>query len=134
MRIMNGEIYTCYFAGLGERSGHAVSLSLQQPPKFNLPVARELCPPFGMYWKFLRGRMSQKQFAQIYSNRFGVLDPEEIAAKYEGKILVSWEGYEDKAKTIPKFSHRHLVADWLRKNGYTVVELEPITRKRKILG
>ena len=58
----------------------------------------------------------------------------EIAAKYEGKILVSWEGYEDKAKTIPKFSHRHLVADWLRKNGYTVVELEPITRKRKILG
>ena len=78
--------------------------------------------------------MSQKQFSQIYSNRFGVLDPEEIAAKYEGKILVSWEGYEDKAKTIPKFSHRHLVADWLRKNGYTVVELEPITRKRKILG
>ena len=48
VRIMNGEIYTCYFAGLGGRSGHAVSLTLQQPPKFNLPVARELCPPFGI--------------------------------------------------------------------------------------
>ena len=78
---MRGTIYTCYFAGLGGRLGNAVSITLQQPPKFNLPVARELCPPFGMYWKFMRGLMSQKQLAQIYSNRFGVLDPEEIADK-----------------------------------------------------
>lgn len=60
-------IYTCYFSGLGDRSGRAVSVTLQQPPRFRLPVAEELAPPFGMYWKFLRGRMSVARFSQIYS-------------------------------------------------------------------
>lgn len=127
------KLYTCYFSGLGDRSGRAVSVTFQQPPKFRLPVASELCPPFGMYWKFLRGRMSERQFAQIYSIRFGLLDPKEIAARYEGRILVSWEGYEDKAKTVLKFSHRHLIAEWLRKNGFEVEELYPMARRRHIL-
>ena len=126
-------VYTCYFSGLGNRSDRAVSVTLQQPPRFRLPVARELCPPFGMYWKFLRGRMSHKQFAQIYGMRFDILDPEDIAKRYDGKILVAWEGYEDKMKTIPKFSHRHMIAEWLTKNGFECKELEPMTRRRKIL-
>lgn len=125
-------IYTCYFSGLGPRTGDAVSVTRQQPPMFRLPVARELCPPFGMYWKFLRGRMSQKQFMQIYRMRFDILDPNEIAEKYDGKILTSWEGYEDKMKTIPKFSHRHMIADWLRQRGFEVEELPPAPRRRKI--
>lgn len=126
-------IYTCYFSGLGDRSPRAVSVTVQQPPKFKLPVAKDLAPPFGMYWKMLKGRMSQAQFAQIYRMRFGVLDPAEIAAKYDGKILTSWEGYEDREKTKLKFSHRHLIAEWLKSNGFGCEELEPITRKRKIL-
>lgn len=126
-------IYTCYFSGLGSRSGDAVSVTMQQPPKFRLPVARELCPPFGMYWKFLRGRMSVAQFSQIYSMRFDILNHEEIASRYDGKILTSWEGYEDRDKTIPKFSHRHLIAEWLRKHGHEVRELEPMPRKRSVL-
>ena len=127
------KIYTCYFSGLGPRSVDAVSVTLQQPPGFKLPVARELCPPFGMYWKFLRGRMSVEQFSQIYKIRFGVLDPAEIAERYDGKILTAWEGYEDKEKTKRKFSHRDLIADWLKKNGYEVEELSPMARKRHIL-
>ena len=126
-------IYTCDFSGLGDRSGRAVSVTLQQPPRFRLPVAEELAPPFGMYWKFLRGRMSVAQFSQIYSIRFGMLDVKTVAAKYDGMILTSWEGYEDKQKTVLKFSHRHLIAEWLRKNGFEVKELEPMTRKRRIL-
>ena len=124
-------IYTCYFSGLGDRCGRAVSVTIQQPPLFKLPIARELCPPFGMYWKFLRGRMSKKQFMQIYRGRFDVLDPAEIAEKYDGKILTSWEGYEDKEKTIQKFSHRHMIADWLIKNGFEVKELLPAPKTRK---
>ena len=126
-------VYTCYFSGLGNRSDRAVSVTLQQPPMFKLPVARELCPPFGMYWKFLKGRMSQKQFKQIYGMRFDVLDPADIARRYDGKILVAWEGYEDKMKTIPKFSHRHMIAEWLNRNGFESKELEPMTRRRNIL-
>lgn len=126
-------IYTCYFSGLGDRSGRAVSVTLQQPPRFRLPVAEELAPPLGMYWKFLRGRMSVARFSQIYSIRFGMLDVKAVAAKYDGMILTSWEGYEDKQKTVLKFSHRHLIAEWLRKNGFEVKELEPMTRKRRIL-
>lgn len=126
-----GKIYTCYFSGLGDRSGIAVSVCHQQPPKFRLPVADELAPPFGMYWKFLRGRMSHRQFAQIYKMRFDVLDPDAIAERYAGKILVAWEGYEDNEKTILRFSHRHLIAEWLRRYGYEVEELYPMPRRRK---
>jgi hypothetical protein len=76
--------------------------------------------------------MSQRRFAQIYSMRFSLLDPYEIAAQYDGKILTAWEGYEDKEKTKLKFSHRHLIADWLRSNGIEVCELPPATRRRKV--
>lgn len=124
-------IYTCYFSGLGDRAGRAVSICRQQPPKWKLPVDYDLAPPYGMYWQHLRGKISDRRFAQLYRMRFGVLDPAEIAAKYEGKILTAWEGYADKEKTKLKFSHRHLIADWLRSYGYEVKELEPITRKRR---
>ena len=126
-------IYTCYFSGLGDRSGRAVSVCRQQPPGWRLPVEELLAPPFGMYWKFLRGHMSVAKFAQIYKIRFGMLDPKAIAAKYDGMILTAFEGYEDNERTKLKFSHRHLIAEWLRKNGFEVRELEPMTRKRKVL-
>lgn len=126
-------IFTCYFSGLGPRSGDAVSLCYQQPPGFRLPVAEELAPPSGMYWKLLRRKMSERRFSQIYSIRFGMLDPAEIATKYDGKILVAWEGYDDRDEKILKFSHRHLVAGWLRRNGYEVMELDPVPVKRKVL-
>ena len=90
-------------------------------------------PAIWMYWKFLRGRMSVRQFSQIYRQRFGLLDPKAIAAKYDGQILVAWEGYEDKEKTILKFSHRHLIAEWLRNHGFSCEEIPPMTRRRKVL-
>lgn len=127
------KIYTCYFSGLGDRSGRAISVCRQQPPGFKIPVAYELAPPFGMYWKFLKGRMSERQFSQIYRGRFDILDPQEIAQKYEGKILVSWEGYRDKDKTELRFSHRHMIAEWLRKHGVEVEELAPMSRRRRLL-
>lgn len=133
MRRWSPVVYTCYFSGLGDRYGRAVSVCRQQPPKFRLPVADELCPPFGMYWKFLRGRMSVRQFSQIYRQRFGLLDPDAVASKYDGQILVAWEGYEDKEKTMLKFSHRHLIAEWLRHNGIRCEEIPPMTRRRKVL-
>lgn len=127
------KIYTCYFSGLGDRSGRAVSVCRQQPPGFRLPVDMELSPPLGMLWKFMNGKLSWGRFSQIYRNCLGVLDPEYVANKYSGMILVSWEGYEDKARTVLKNSHRHLIADWLRSNGFECEELQPIPRKKKIL-
>lgn len=41
-------IYTCYFSGLGDRASRAVSVTFQQPPKFKLPIAKALAPPFGI--------------------------------------------------------------------------------------
>ena len=79
----------------------------------------------------MRGKMSQRRFTQLYSMRFSLLDPYEIAAQYDGMILTAWEGYEDKEKTRLKFSHRHLIADWLRSNGIEVRELPPMSKKRK---
>lgn len=124
-------IHTCYFSGLGDRSGRAVSVCIQQPPGWKLPVAELLAPPLGMLWKFMRGRMSERRFSQLYTMRFGLLDPAEIAAQYDGLILTAFEGYEDKARTRLKFSHRHLIADWLRRSGFACEELEPMTRRKK---
>ena len=125
-------IYTCYFSGLGDRSGRAYSICEQQPPKWRLPRIDVLCPPYGMLWKFMRGRMSQRRFAQLYKMRFSLIDPYEIAARYDGMILTAWEGYEDKEKTKLKFSHRHLVAEWLRGFGIEVCELPPECKKRRV--
>ena len=77
--------------------------------------------------------MSDKKFAQLYRMRFGVLDPGEIARKYDGMILTAWEGYEDRNKLIPRMSHRHLIAEWLRENGFQCEELVPMKRKRRVL-
>lgn len=126
-------IYTCYFSGLGDRSGRAVSLCVQQPPGFKIPVAEELAPPPGVLWKLMRHKISERRFTQLYSMRFGILDPQEIAAKYDNMILTAWEGYKDRKKTVFKFSHRHLVAEWLIANGIEVMELAPMPRRRKIL-
>lgn len=119
-------IYTCYFSGLGPRVSRAISVCEQQPPKWRLPVDHDLAPPVGMYWKHLRGLISDRRFAQLYKMRFSVLDPHEIAAKYDGMILTAWEAYEDKERTKLKFSHRHIIAEWLRNAGYEVQELEPL--------
>jgi hypothetical protein len=77
--------------------------------------------------------MSDAKFAQLYKMRFGVLDPAEIAAKYDGMILTAWEAYEDKARTVPRMSHRHLIAEWLRSNGFKCQELAPAPRRKKTL-
>lgn len=130
---MLGKVYTCYFSGLGDRSSKAISICVQQPPGYKLPVDHDLAPPVGMYWKHLRGKMSDRKFAQLYSMRFSMLDPAEIAEKYNGMILTAWESYEDKERTILRMSHRHLIAEWLRSNGFLCEELKPIERKRKIL-
>ena len=116
-------IYTCYFSSLGDRTDRAVSVCLQQPPGFHLPVADELAPPLGMLYKFMKGKMSVARFTQLYTMRFAVLDARDIAERYAGKILTAWEGYEDRKKTKLCFSHRHLIADWLRSRGYDVEEL-----------
>lgn len=130
---MLGKVYTCYFAGLGDRSSRAISICVQQPPGYRLPVAHDLAPPLGMYWKHLRRKMSDRKFAQLYSMRFSMLDPAEIAAKYNGMILTAWEAYEDKERTKLRMSHRHLIAEWLRSRGFACEELPPIPRRKKIL-
>lgn len=116
-------IQTGYFSGLGGQVYRAVSLVHQQPPRFHLPVADELAPSLGMYFKFRVGKMSEAQFAQIYKGMLDLLDPEDIAREYDGKVLVSWEGYEDRKKTKLKFSHRHIVSEWLRKAGFECREM-----------
>ena len=127
------KVYTCYFSGLGDRSGKAVSVCVQQPPGFKIPVADELAPPAGMYWQFLHGRLSFNRLKNLYERRLGFLDPKEIANRYAGMILVSFRGYDDKKRTKLRNDLRHIIADWLRKNGFECEELEPMSRRKKIL-
>jgi hypothetical protein len=118
-------VYTSYFGRL-KNSGltyRAVSVTIQQPPKFNLPVCLDLAPHFGLYYKFRRKKISEAKFAQLYKMKLDLLDPDQIAREMDGKILVSWEGYEDRKKTRLAFSHRHIIAEWLRAAGHECAEL-----------
>lgn len=45
------------------------------------------------------------------------LDVHKVAKDLEGKVLLCFE-------TPDKFCHRHLIAIWLRKNGYECKEIE----------
>ena len=72
------------------------------------------------------GRISAEQYEAMYRERYlAFLDPEDIARKFNDKILTCHEGFEDKARTIPKFCHRHIVARWLREAGIRCDEIEP---------
>ena len=111
-------IYTSYFAHYKGDNGVAICLGApwwkgERYP--NLAPSNELLN----WWK-----SSSKEFlaqffysTKYYTDVLDKLDVHKVAKELDGKVLLCFEKPSD-------FCHRHIVAKWLRDNGYECEELE----------
>lgn len=110
-------IYTSYFAKNGSQS-NVVSIARSAPKGYNGETYISLAPPYNLLNEWKKGFMSPSQYTEIYKEEvLDKLNPKVVGSLLQGKILLCWEGSK-------KFCHRHLVAEWLRNNGFEVKEIE----------
>lgn len=116
------KIVTSYFAKQRafEKEGYvAISVSRYSPKWFRGPVLIDVAPTSFM----LSGACNHEEYLRKYDEILRKLNPKSVVDKIEflsrGKdvALCCYEVPGD-------FCHRHLLADWLNKNGYEVKEFE----------
>lgn len=130
------KFYTSNYAKSGA-DPKAVSISQGVPKSFKGRVLKSLAPP----WIFVRDRTSsKKEWTKLYHETvLDKLDLEKIVNYLkDGAVLLCWESAD-------KFCHRFIVADWLKKAGHEVEEINikfenvkktaaPITPKYNMTG
>lgn len=108
-------IWTSYFAKSGGKS-NVISIARPAPSGFRGQTIKELAPSAGLLKKWKRNQILKSQYTIEFNKQLKKLDPNKIGSLCEGKILLCWE-------RSGAFCHRHLVARWLRENGFNVKEL-----------
>ena len=120
------KIYTSYFANsraLSKDGVMAISIARYTPKWFNGPRYTAVAPTSYM----LSSACSREEYLKKYNEILSRLDPKQTVAIIEsisrGKdvALCCYEKPGD-------FCHRHLLAEWFKKNGY---EVEEWTSKEK---
>ena len=116
-------IYTSYFSS--KKYNKEDGISIARYNKFWDGESYPLLYPSAnllAWWKSLSKEDQyniwfRDQYEQAYFNEtLNKLNPHIVAAELEDKVLLCYEKSED-------FCHRHLVAAWLKMNGYEVKEL-----------
>lgn len=112
-------IYTSYFAKYKGDKG--VSIARFTPKWFKGYTYIDLAPSIGLleWWKHSKQTAQDIETYKIWYNTrvLCMLNPHKVASELDGKVLLCYEG-------PLAFCHRHLVAEWLRDNGYECEELE----------
>lgn len=113
-------IYTSYFANLKkiQNTEHKeykrlfpISIALYQPKGLTLNSIYLLAPRRDML------KMTEENYRIEYQKILDSLKVEKVSEIIGGNaVLLCWERPE-------KFCHRHLLAEWLNKNGYNCEEL-----------
>ena len=121
------KIYTSYFANMRAFSKDgimAISIARYSPRWYQGPQFTAVAPTSYM----LSGACSHEEYLRKYDEILSRLNPQQIVSSIEsisrGKdvALCCYEKPGD-------FCHRHLLSEWLRKNGYDVKEWEPEEKK-----
>lgn len=112
-------IYTSYFANIKKLPKYLKLVSIAKgTPKWFLGARCEALAPawdIVMQVKNDQSRASKVHYIEVYEKQLEELDVNEYAEKFDGCVLLCYEKPED-------FCHRHLVAHWLKKNGYECEE------------
>jgi hypothetical protein len=123
-------IHTSYFSKYKEDNGVCIALGANWWKGERAP---ELAPsPKLIYWykssianintledkeyANLQKLRVEEVYKQKYLEQLSLLNPAEIYAKYDGKVLLCFERPVD-------FCHRHILAEWLRNAGFKCEEL-----------
>jgi hypothetical protein len=104
-----------------------ISIARYSPKWFNGPRYTTVAPTGYM----LSGACSHDEYLRRYDDILRHLNPQEVISSIEtiarGRdvALCCYEKPGD-------FCHRHLLSEWLRKNGYDVKEWEPEEKPEKV--
>lgn len=118
-------IYTSYFAKLRKIPSNIISIAIcaKSPDWYKGQEYKKLAPKYDFFMKWKKNHNNNYYIKCFYEQVLSNLDPKDLVAYLyqlsDGKdiVLVCYEKPGD-------FCHRHLVADWLNKNGYEVKEWE----------
>lgn len=112
-------IYTGYFAGY--RVANGVAICLYEPKWWKGECFKALAPTARIlqWWKESpQDEKSKRIYEKLYCRDvLGHLNVHDVARALEGKVLLCYEKPDE-------FCHRHIVAKWLRDNGYECEELK----------
>jgi uncharacterized protein YeaO (DUF488 family) len=119
-------VYTSYFAIMKKLPPEIVPISIcaKAPDWYTGKQYKKLAPKHGFFAEWKKNHDNQYYIEHFNREVLDLLDPKkvlkELNAIAEGKpfALVCYEKPED-------FCHRHLVADWLTKNGIEAKEYTP---------
>ncbi len=112
-------IYTSYFAKMRkmtpEQQAKCMSIARFTPKGVNIPINTMLAPKWDILKKYKENN-DMNAFVRAYKEQLSALDPAKVAKTMDDRILVCYEKIGD-------FCHRHILARWLRDNGYECEEL-----------
>lgn len=129
-QIKQMKVYTSYFGNLkalGKAGIMPISIARYSPRWYNGPRYTEVSPTSYM----LSGSCSHEEYLRRYDDILNHLNPTAVMEAVKrismGKdvALCCYEKPGD-------FCHRHLLADWLNKNGYDIKEWEPEEKKEQV--
>jgi len=90
--------------------------------------APELFPTPSLLSLYKKGGLKHEEYKYIYTKEvLSILSPAEIYSKYNKSLFLCYEKNGE-------FCHRHLVSDWLNKNGGDAEELSPQEIKIAVVG
>lgn len=124
------KIYTSYFANSRAFSKEGVmpiSIARYSPRWYQGPQFTAVAPTSYM----LSGACSHEEYLRRYDEILGKLNPQQVVSAIENisrgrdVALCCYEKPGD-------FCHRHLLAEWLNKNGYDVKEWESKEKKEQL--
>lgn len=117
------KIYTSYFANLRKIPDSIIPISIScKPPKgYNGLKYEVLAPSYALLSAWHKNH-DESYYRKVFCDKLNTLNAQSIVnvleylSKGRDVVLVCYERPEN-------FCHRHLVADWLCKNGYEVEEI-----------
>lgn len=96
-----------------------ISIALWNPQGVYIKIYRALAPTEDILKEYkYHGQNWDKYIQRYVTEVLAKLDVDKVAKELEGKILLCYEGKNNKK------CHRHIVAAWLRSYGYECEELE----------
>lgn len=114
-RLLEADVCTSNYRKQG-RNRNAVRISVGRPADFEGSSYEPLIPPEWLVNGYKTGTVKRGEYLRVYREQLGRLSPRRIVDDLHDKVVLCYcpEG---------SFCHRFVFADWLRENGYSVVEI-----------
>lgn len=121
-------IYTSYFANIKNLSNDMITFSIARwkPKQYKGATIISLAPSLELlqWWRASdKSELAKEKYIKTFNNYLNTKNPEQLVKLLKQKcnnkipVLLCFEKPEE-------FCHRHLIANWLNKNGIKCKELE----------